>query len=79
VAQPTQLSGTREFSGIPVGSIWQSHKNGKFYEVVWGHNGWREFGCVREPMLQLREAGAQNLKNTHWVRATDFSDRYRRA
>lgn len=45
---------------IDIGTHWKRRSDGKVYEVVW-MNDWET------PRVQLRLAGATNLKNTHWV------------
>lgn len=69
------------WNGIPKGSIWQRLKDGKHYEVVFGHEGWRNHftGYERPPRIQLRIAGAQNLKSTHWIDPENLRKLYRRA
>lgn len=63
------------------GEIWQRLKDGVHFEVVWSHQGFRNAftGYVRPPMVQLRRAGAQNLKNTHWIQQENLPKLYRRA
>ncbi len=66
IPEPTARSTVVGDHLVQVGQVWVRKKDSKQVEVVWMRGSHSSLPYDR---VQLRAAGAVNMKNTHWIDA----------